>query len=325
MSSIIDFFKRGNTSSGVAALGNTGLTIAKGIGAFISGSGSMFATTMHSAADATNQGFVFFGSALAEKEPTEQFPAGFGRVINLFVLVAVVIVSIMAYETIIKGWGIIQNPKAPTNFWLNVIILSIAVAVDGFVLVKAMKEVVKESHSSATGWQIAPEAFKNAQYSAPPTRLVFYEDIVATFGAFLALVFVILSDLTGAYVLDGVGSVLIGLLLIGIALKIGYDNTIGLIGVAAPKKADERITNLIMEQEYVEDIKRMRILREGKDYHVEGYVELTKGLSLDKADDIKRQIREAVLEDPDVDDVTLGVVETDEKQDLKPNDKPQSE
>ncbi|MDQ0297752.1 cation diffusion facilitator family transporter [Salibacterium salarium] len=323
--SIIDFFKQGNTSSGISALGNVALAVIKGIGAVISGSGSMFATTMHSAADATNQGFVFFGSALAEKEPTKRFPAGFGRVINLFVLVAVAIVTVMAYETIITGWEGIQHPEASTNFWMNVIILTISVAIDGSVLIKAMNEVVKESHSSASGFQVLPEAFKNIRYAAPPTRLVFYEDIVATFGAFLALVFVVLSDITGMYMLDGVGSVLIGLLLIGIVLKIGYDNTIGLIGVAAPKKVDERITKIVMDQEYVEDIKAMRILQEGKDYHVEGYVELKKGLSLDKADDVKRQIREAVLDDPDIDDVTLGVIEADEKQNIKIEDKPQPE
>ncbi|RSL30608.1 cation transporter [Salibacterium salarium] len=321
--SIIDFFKQGNTSSGISALGNVALAVIKGIGAVISGSGSMFATTMHSAADATNQGFVFFGSALAEKEPTKRFPAGFGRVINLFVLVAVAIVTVMAYETIITGWEGIRHPETSTNFWMNVIILTISIAIDGSVLIKAMNEVVKESHSSASGFQVLPAAFKNIRYAAPPTRLVFYEDIVATFGAFLALVFVVLSDITGMYMLDGVGSVLIGLLLIGIALKIGYDNTIGLIGVAAPKKVDERITKIVMDQEYVEDIKAMRILQEGKDYHVEGYVELKKGLSLDKADDIKRQIREAVLDDSDIDDVTLGVIEADEKQNIKIEDKPQ--
>ncbi|SDI70563.1 cation diffusion facilitator family transporter [Alteribacillus bidgolensis] len=322
---IVDFLKRGNKSSGIAALGNTGLTITKGIAAAISGSGAMFATTMHSLADATNQGFVFFGSALAEKEPTKRFPAGFGRVVNLFVLVAVIIVSIMAYETILKGWEIIQQPKASSNFWMNVIVLSIAVIIDGLVLIKAMKEVVRESHSSAEGLQIAPEAFKNIQYAAPPTRLVFYEDIIATFGAILALIFVVLANYTGLYFLDGVGTMLIGLLLIVIALKLGYDNTIGLIGVAAPKKVTDRIADIILNDNDVEDIKAMRILQEGRQYHVESYIELTKGLSLDEADDIKLRVRESILEDPDIDDVTLGVIETDEQQNWTIDDEPQTE
>ncbi|SDH96527.1 cation diffusion facilitator family transporter [Alteribacillus persepolensis] len=318
---IIDFLKQGNTSSAVSALGNVVLASIKGFAAAVSGSSAMFATAMHSLADATNQGFVFFGSALAEKEPTKRFPTGFGRIVNLFVLVAVIIVSIMAYETILTGWETFRNPSETTNFWLNVLILAISVLIDGAVLIKAMKEVIKESRSSASGLQIIPTSFKNIEYAAPPTRLVFYEDIIATLGAFLALVFVVLAHFTGYYFLDGIGTLLIGILLVIIALKLGYDNTIGLIGVAAPDKITDRIAQLILDHPQVRDIQAMRILQEGRQYHVEGYVELEKGLSLDKAEDIKKQLRTDILNDPDIDDVTLGVVETDEEKNWKSTNK----
>ncbi|MFZ4453922.1 cation diffusion facilitator family transporter [Salibacterium aidingense] len=320
--SFIKLLKRGNQSSGYAALGNTVLAAIKGIGAAISGSGSMFATTIHSIADATNQGFVYFGSILAKKEPTKRFPAGFGRVINLFVLVAVIVVSIMAYETIRKGWEIIQNPEESSNLWLNIIILLAAVMIDGFVLMKAMKEIVKESDSNASGLKVAAAAFKNVRYAAPPTRLVFYEDIVATFGALVAFIFVILSHATGLYYLDGIGSIMIGLLLIGIALKIGYDNTIGLIGVAAPKKVEHRVANIILHDDDVIDINKMRVLQEGRQYHVESYIELKKGLSLAEADDIKFRVRDKLLKDDDIGDVTLGIIEADEKQNWSLTDEP---
>jgi cation diffusion facilitator family transporter len=314
---MLSLLKQGNKSSGIAALGNTILAIIKGIAAGISGSGAMFATTIHSIADATNQGFVFFGSALAEKEPTKRFPTGFGRVVNLFVLVAVIVVSIMSYETIIKGWEIIQHPKPSTNLWLNVLILSTAIIIDGLVLIKAMKEINHETRSNAKGFGIAPAAFKNVRYAAPPTRLVFYEDIIATFGALLALIAVVLSHVTGLYYFDGIGTMLIGILLIGIAIKIGYENTIGLIGVAAPQKIEDRIGKIILSDSDVEDIKEMRIVQEGRQYHVEAYIELRKNLSLADADDIKFRVRDKILEDPDIDDVTLGIIETDDYQSWK--------
>lgn len=309
--SVIDFFKKGNKSSGIAAIGNTFLAIIKGIAAFISGSGSMLATTLHSVADATNQGFVFFGSALAEKEPTKRFPTGFGRVVNLFVLAAVVFISIMAYETILKGWKLIQHPEDSTNIWLNVGILAVAILIDGYVLIKAMKEIAAETRSKTKGLSFIKNAFKNVGLAAPPTRLVFYEDIVATLGALVALIAVVISNVTGLYFLDGVGTMLIGILLIGIALKIGYDNTMGLIGVAAPKVVEDRIADIILSDEDVVDIDKLRILQEGRKYHVESYIELTAGLSLAKADDIKYRVRDSVLADNDVDDVTMGIIETD--------------
>ncbi|MCH1627650.1 cation diffusion facilitator family transporter [Ferdinandcohnia quinoae] len=315
--SFISLLKKGNKSSAIAAIGNTILAVIKGVAAAISGSGTMFATTLHSIADATNQAFVFLGSALSEKAPTKRFPTGFGRVVNLFVLIAVIVISIMSYETIIKGWELITHPKASTNIWLNIIILVIAVIVDGFVLVKAAKEIASETRSTATGMSILTSAFKNVRLAAPPTRLVFYEDIIATLGALLALISIVVAYFTGLYYLDGVGTILIGILLIGIAIKIGYENTIGLIGVAAPKVVEDRIASIILADPDVVDINKMRILQEGRRYHIESYIELKEGLSLAVADDIKYRVRDSLLTDPDVGDVTLGILETDGKTDWK--------
>jgi cation diffusion facilitator family transporter len=309
---MIKLLKQGNKSSGIAALGNTLLAIIKGIAAFISGSGTMFATTLHSLADATNQGLVFFGSALAEKEPTKRFPAGFGRVVNLFVLVAVIIISIIAYETIIKGWELVVDPKPSSNIWLNIGILIIAVLIDGSILFKAMKEIARETRSNDHGVMIIKNSYKNVRLASPPTRLVFYEDVIATFGALLALMTIIIAYFTGFNILDGVGTILIGLLLIGVAIKIGYENTIGLIGVAAPKVVEDRIAEMILSDPDVVDINKLRILQEGRKYHIESYIELREGLSLAVADDIKFRVRDNLLTDPDVGDVTIGILETDD-------------
>ncbi|PTX60256.1 cation diffusion facilitator family transporter [Melghirimyces profundicolus] len=267
--SLVELLKKGNQSAAAAALGNAIIAVSKGTAAWLSGSGAMLATTIHSIADTLNQAFVFAGSILAEKRPTKRFPAGFGRVVNLFVLIAVIIISIMAYETIKEGWHLIQHPEPSQNLLLNVVILVLAVVIDGYVLFKAMKEIVKETGANATGWQTIRASFQNVGLASPPTRLVFYEDILATFSAMLALMFIFLADLTGVYILDGIGTLLIGSLLIGIAIKIGYENTIGLIGVAAPKVIQERIAKIILDDPDVVDIKKMRILQEGRKYHVE--------------------------------------------------------
>ncbi len=315
--SVIALLKKGNKSSGMAALGNTVLAIAKGAAAIVSGSGTMLATTLHSAADALNQGFVFFGSALAEKAPTKRFPTGFGRVINLFVLIAVIVISIMAYETIHKGWELIQHPKASTDLWLNVGVMTLAVLIDGFILAKAMKEIAHETRTPAKGLGIVPNAFKKVGLATPPTRLVFYEDIIATFGALLALISILIAHFTGLYFLDGVGTLLIGILLVGIAIKIGFENTLGLIGVAAPKDIEDRIAKIILDDPDVVDIKQLRLIQEGRRYHVEGYIELVEGLTLAVADDIKIGVRNKLLDDPDISDVTIGILETDQIQTWK--------
>ncbi|SCW41669.1 cation diffusion facilitator family transporter [Paenibacillus tianmuensis] len=304
--------KKGNTSSLMAALGNTAVAAAKGVAAALSGSGAMFASAMHSVADAINQGFVFAGSVLAEKQPTRRFPTGFGRVINLFCMVAVMVVSFMAYETILEGFHLLAHPSEASNFWLNFVILLIA------ILWKAMKEIVREARTEAKGLAIIPAAFRNVGRSAPPTRLVFYEDIVATLGAALALIAVIVTQLSDFKMLDGIATILIGFLMVGVAFKVGYDNMVGLIGVAAPKAVEDRVAGLLLADPDVRDINRLRILQEGRTYHVDGYVELRVGLTLADADDIKFRLKATLLNDPDITDVTLGILEDNGVRDWRP-------
>lgn len=308
--SFIALLKKGNTSSAAAAIGNTGVAIVKGIAAVTTGSGAMFASTMHSIADAVNQAFVFAGSVLAEKKPTRRFPTGFGRVINLFCMVAVIVVTVMAYETMLEGFHLLKHPSAESHgFWFNLIVLLLSIAVDGFVLIKAMKEIVHESRAEAKGLAIIPQAFKNVGRAAPPTRLVFYEDLVATTGAILALLAVVVTSLTSFHLLDGVSTILIGLLMVGVAFKVGYDNMVGLIGVSAPRDVEDKVAQIIFSNSYVTDIYQMRILQEGRYYHVEGLIELRPGLTLADADDIKFKIRDRLLLDADIADVTIGIIE----------------
>ncbi|GIP40079.1 cation diffusion facilitator transporter [Paenibacillus sp. J31TS4] len=307
--SLFSLIKRGNTSSGTAALGNVLISIIKGIAAALTGSGAMFASTMHSIADAVNQGFVFTGSVLAERRPTRRFPTGFGRLINIFCMIAVIVVTIMAYETIKEGFHFLMHPAEAHGFWLNFSVLLVSLVVDGFVLVKAMKEIAHEARVEAKGWGLMGTAFSNVGRAAPPTRLVFYEDLVATTGAFLALVAVVVTSLTSFKLLDGIASILIGLLMIGVAFRVGYDNMVGLIGVAAPTDVEARIASIILDDPDTADINKMRIVQEGRFYHVEGYIELRAGLTLAEADDIKFRIRDRLLQEADIADVTLGIIE----------------
>lgn len=311
MNNFLQLIKKGNTSSGIAALGNTGLAIIKGVAASLSGSGTMFASAMHSVADAVNQAFVFIGSVLAEKKPTKKFPSGFGRVINLVCMVAVIVVTVMAYETILKGFKLLKHPEESTNFWLNFVVLMIAIFIDGSILMKAMKEILKETRVKAHGLGMIPAAFKNAGRAAPPTRLVFYEDIVATLGAVFALIAIIFAHFLDFTLLDGIATILIGLLMIGVAFKVGYDNMVGLIGVAAPKDVEEKISQTLMSDPDVRDINRLRILQEGRTYHVEAYIELRIGMTLAEAGQTKARINAILLKDPDIADVVLGILEDD--------------
>jgi len=309
LTTIRDLISKGNSSSLYAALGNLFLLIIKGIAAVSSGSGAMFAEAMHTGADAVNQLFVFIGSILSERKPTPRFPSGFGRLINVFCMGAVIVVTIMAYETVLEGIHLIQHPAPFGKLGLTIFSLAASITIDGYVLSKAMREILSETRTTGKGLGIVPIAVKNVKRASPATRLVFYEDLVATFGAILALIAILITHFTSIKALDGFAAIIIGLLMGGVAFQVGYENMVGLIGVSAPKDVEDKVSQIILSDPDVTDINKMRILQEGRFFHVESYIELRPGLSLAVADDIKFRIRDKLLTYKDITDVTLGIIE----------------
>src|SRR3954454_1451069 len=140
MSDLLKLLKEGNKPSLIAAIVNTIIAILKAIAFFFTGNVAMFAEMMHSFGDAANQFFVFIGSALSKKAPTPKYPNGFGRVVNLVCLGAVIIVGIMSYEAVKEGWHHVMNPVESGGFLINLSVLGIAVILEFAVLYKAGKE-----------------------------------------------------------------------------------------------------------------------------------------------------------------------------------------
>ncbi|AFM41152.1 cation diffusion facilitator family transporter [Desulfosporosinus acidiphilus SJ4] len=309
MSNLWELIRKGNSSSLYASLGNLILVIIKSIAAFTSGSGAMFAEAMHTGADTVNQIFVFIGSILAERKPTPRFPTGFGRLINVFCMGAVIVVTIMAYETVLEGIHLIKHPSSFQALGFTIFSLLASMATDGYVLLKAIREIGKETHSDKKGLNLIPFALKNVKKASPPTRLVFYEDLVATSGAVLALLAILLTRYTPLKSLDGFAAIIIGLLMGVVVFRVGYDNMVGLIGVSAPKEVEDKVSQIIFADSAVTDINKLRILQEGRFYHVESYIELNRGYTLAEADKIKARIRDHLLDYEDVTDVTLGIIE----------------
>src|SRR5699024_2888150 len=116
--------------------------------------------------------FVFIGSILSEMAPSKRFPKGFGRLINIFCMIAVIVVTLMAYETIKTGWVLFIEPKESSNFLLNIIVLLFAFLIDGLILVKTMKEIAHEAEIEDQG-NLFVDAIKNAKRAKPATKLVF--------------------------------------------------------------------------------------------------------------------------------------------------------
>lgn len=303
--------KNGNMPSLMAAIVNFLIAIAKGVAFLYTGSVAMFAEMMHSLGDAANQFFVFIGSALSKKEPTERFPNGFGRLVNLVCLGAVLIVGYLSIQTVIHGFHQILHPEAGKGFWINIAVLALGVVLESFVLYKACTHVLHETNAHAKGLvSTFANGFANLSKATPATRLVFMEDLVATGGGVIAIVAIIIGHLLGFYAAEGIASVIIGVAMLWVVGKVFLENAAGALG-EADHELEEKIGDMIMEDPEVKDIQDITVIKEGEGVHVEVEIEVDPNMTVAQADDIKDRIEEKILAQEGVTDVVVHFDEDD--------------
>ena len=304
MKDILTLLKQGNKAAFIAACVNGVIAILKAIAYFMTGNVAMFAETLHSLGDAANQFFVYIGSALSKKSPTERFPEGFGRLVNLVLLGAVLIVGIMAYETVKEGFEHILHPTESQGILINLIVLIIAVILESYVLFKAMKEVVHEIGRDVTGFQVIVTSFSGFKKAKPATKLVFMEDMVATGGGLLAIIAILLARFTPFAQAEGVASVLIGFGMFYVVGRVFLDNAAGAIG-ESDIDLKNKIGRMVMSDPDVQDIQKLAVLKEGENFHVELEVELDSHLTIAEADTIKDRLISIISKERGVTDVIV--------------------
>lgn len=310
MGEFLKLLKGGNKPSLIAAIVNTVIAILKGVAFFFTGNVAMFAEMMHSIGDAANQFFVFIGSALSKKAPTPRFPNGFGRLVNLVCLGAVIIVGILSYETIIEGWHHIQHPTESTGVAITLSVLAIAIVLEFSVLYKAGKEILHEVGIEGTLLSPLTASFANLGRAKPATKLVFMEDLVATAGGILAFVAVLISHFTGFLQAEGIASIMIGVMMFYVVGKVFLDNARGALG-----ETDEQmlvhIAHIVSENEHVKDIQKLEVIKEGEYLHVEIIVEIDPQHTFAEVDDIRDNLKELILTQQGVTDITISFDEDD--------------
>lgn len=212
----------------IAALAaNAGIAVAKFIGFAITGSSSMLAEGVHSVADTGNQGLLLLGRKRARRAATPEHPFGFGRDRFFYsFVVALMLFSLGSVFAVYEGVHKLSAPEELTSPIVAVVILVVAIALEGFSFRTAVHES-RELKGDATWWGFIRQSVN------PELPVVLLEDTGALVGLVLALGGVGLTVLTGEPVWDAVGTICIGVLLGVIAIILIVETKSLLIGEGA--------------------------------------------------------------------------------------------
>jgi len=223
-----------------ALFANTSIAVAKGVAAFITGSGAMLAEAIHSVADAGNQLLLILGLRQTRKAPTDDHPLGFGKSIYFWsFLVAVILFSLGGMFSVYEGVHKLLHPEPLSHPWIAIGVLVFAIVAESISLWGCMREVNKERYGrSIVQW------FRNSRSSA--LIVVFGEDIAALLGLVFALAAIVATYITGDPLWDAVGTISIGVLLLVVAVFVAVEVKELLIGQSVePRILDEMRAFLI--------------------------------------------------------------------------------
>jgi cation diffusion facilitator family transporter len=218
----------GGTRAILAALGaNAGIAVAKFVGYAITGSASMLAEAVHSVADTSNQGLLLLGQKTSQRKATKEHPFGFGRDRYFYsFIVALMLFTLGSAFALYEGIHKVQHPEALTSPMVAVIILVVAIGLESYSFRTAIVES-RKIKGDISWWGFI------RQSRTPELPVVLLEDAGALLGLVFALFGVGLSVITDDPVWDGIGTLMIGVLLGVIAIILIIEMKSLLIGEGA--------------------------------------------------------------------------------------------
>ncbi len=245
-----------------ALTANLLIAVAKLIAAAISGSGAMLAEGIHSIADSSNQLLLLLGIKRAKKPPNEDYPLGFGRSIYFWsFIVALILFSVGGMFSLYEGWHKLSNPEALNHPWIAISVLIFAIFAEGASLWGCIREINKvRGKRSLWRW------FRDSRQSE--LLVIFGEDIAALLGLAFALVAIAMTMITGNPAYDALGSIVIGILLIVVAIFIGIEVKALLIGMGVEAPIKQSMTQFLKDRPEIDTVLNLLTLHIGNDVMV---------------------------------------------------------
>ena len=234
-----------------AIASNLIIAITKYILAFITGSSALLSEGIHSTADTGNELLLLFGLRQSQKPPDEEHPFGHGQELYFWsLIVAIILFSGGGGMSIYEGITHLVHPSELRNPTWNYVVLGIAFLVEGASWSIALRELLKRKEPGEGFWH----NFRGSK--DPSVFIVLGEDTAALSGLLVAFLGVFLGHKFNSHYPDGIASILIGLILAGVAISLAYESKSLLVGETADLKTVDEIYSQVRGHPAVEQLRR---------------------------------------------------------------------
>ncbi len=291
-----DSEEKGTKRSVIAAfIANFLIAIAKFVAGFVSGSAAMLAEGVHSVADTVNQLFLLVSLPLSKSGPDREHPYGYGKdrffwslLVAFGLFVAGGVFSI--YEGVTKITGELEGSESYT---LAYIVLGAAFLFEAGALTVSIREFRQTAREENRSFWDYFKTTRNTTLKVP-----LYEDVAALTGLIIAAAGLFLTQTTGVTLYDGLASIGVGMVLMGVAWELGTDSRRLLLGEAVPPEDEQRLRETIASFDEVTECIRLLTMHLGPNsVLVNAEIHVVDGLDTDQIEDLLERITQALRDE----------------------------
>jgi cation diffusion facilitator family transporter len=231
-----------------AIAANVAIAATKFTVAGITGSSAMLSEAIHSLVDTCNDALLLVGLARSQLPASREHPFGHGKELYFWSLIVGVLIfgvggGISFYEGILH---VLEAPALREPLW-NYVVLAAAAVFEGASLLVGWRQFARERGDTPI-WR-AMRISKD-----PTTFTVIAEDSAALAGLLIAAIGIFLSHALDIPELDGVASMLIGLLLAAVAVLLIRESKGLLVGEGIKPETAREIQRLLEQQDGVREV-----------------------------------------------------------------------
>ncbi len=228
-----------------ALIANLLIAITKFIAGGLSSSAAMISEGIHSVVDTVNQLLLLFGIRQSKKPADALRPFGYGKELYFWsFIVSILIFGLGGGLSIYQGITHIIHPDELKDPTWNYVVLALSVIFEGSSLYIAWKEF-NETRGSDSWWAAIIKS-KN-----PANFLVLFEDGGAVLGLVTVATCLFIGHHYNLPYMDGLASLLVGLLLVAISMILARESRSLLMGEGIAPETQSKIIALAQKDESV--------------------------------------------------------------------------
>ena len=251
--------------------------VIKSFVAFITSSSAMFSEAVHSFVDSFNQFLLWFGIKQSKKSNPRLYPLGRGKEEYFWTLVvAVLIFTVGGLVSLEHGIEALNHPKELDNLYISIVILSVSIILETYVLVKAVKKLRGNKEKK-------PILKLLKESNDGPLIAIVVEDFAATLGLIFALVGTLLTYYTNNSIYDAYSAISIGILLMVSGVFLGNEMKHLITGETVDDKVYKIVEKTLLNEKSIKGVISIKVISIGTN----NYLGIVKVDYLDEYTDLQ--------------------------------------